>query len=97
MVERANQPNWQLDLAVRNQQTVNLMDRAQPDQQVMIWPTLTEDGLVMIDTRLDALGPLKADTNQSNLVRPGQPCRLLSGNRDYALWQYVEVVDGPLH
>lgn len=91
--EGANQkPLWQIDLAVRNEQTVLLTDPANLNGQINVWPCLTDDGLVMVDTRFTSLGPVMAQGNQTNIMRPGSRTQLNSPEDPYVIWQYVELV-----
>lgn len=86
------EPLWQMDLLVRSEQRVDLSGRKNLDEQLMVWPYMTEDGLVMIDTQFAGLGPMKTAGNQSNLVRPGSRTYLTSVNNQYAVCQYVDVI-----
>lgn len=83
-------PVWQMDLAIRNEQVVQLASDTSGTQQLVVWPYLTEDGLVMIDTKFNLSVPLESDHasvtqrratahvqgNESLLVRPGLRTRL---------------------
>lgn len=86
------EPLWQMDLFVRSEQRVDLSGGENLDEQLMVWPYMTEDGLVMIDTQFAGLGPMKTAGNQSNLVRPGSRTYLTSVNNQYAVCQYVDVI-----
>lgn len=86
------EPVWQMDLLVRSEQRVDLSGGENLDEQLMVWPYMTEDGLVMIDTQFAGLGPMTTAGNQSNLVRPGSRTYLTSVNNEYAVCQYVDVI-----
>ena len=92
----SEKPLWQIDLVVRNEQTVRLTGTSNQSEQLQVWPCLTQDGLVMVDTQYESLGPVKTKSNQTNLMRTGSRTRLNSLDDEYALWQYVEVVEAKL-
>ncbi len=73
---------------------MNLTGRKQQVEGLFLWPYVGEDGLLMVDTSFKALGPFKTSGAQTNLVRRGSRTRLTKLDDQYALWQYVEVMDG---
>ncbi len=86
-------PVWQVDMAVRDQQTAQLSSQDSAGEQIVVWPCLTQDGLVMVDTKFRLDGTQHTAGNQSHLMRPGSRTRLATVNGKYDLWQYVQVVN----
>ncbi len=83
---------WQMDVALRDQQLFTTAGDEDDRTDLSVWSCVAEDGLVLVDTRIQLSAPVRLAGNESHLVRPGLRIQIAELDDDLVLWQYVELM-----
>lgn len=84
---------WEMEVIVRSEQTVRIGDDPTAPELVL-WPFMTEDGKVFVDTQINLSEPFGLTNNQSRLLNLGVHDQQQL-NANFVLSQSVELLSAP--